>query len=78
MKVCHMESKMQEQIEGGLARMEELEKQYDLFSDWYLSSIPDCDETLIDRKYLDDRYFLQSPVEVVSAMWLGWRMALGL
>lgn len=73
----YMESKMQEQIEHGLAKMEELERQYDYFSQWYLG-IPDADETLISKAYLDDRYELNSPVDIVSAMWLGWRSAHGL
>lgn len=73
--MCYMESKMQEQIEHGLARMEELERQYDYFCEWYLSTFVDGDETLISKTHLDERFYLNSPVQEVNAMWLGWRSA---
>lgn len=73
--MCYMESKMQEQIEHGQALMEELERQYDYFCEWYLATFVDGDETLISKTYLDERFQLNSPVSEVSAMWLGWRSA---
>jgi len=73
----YMESKMQDQMEAGFKHQEELERQYDYFCQWYLG-IEDADETLIGRVYLDERYELNSPVDIVSAMWLGWRSAHGI
>lgn len=73
----YMESRMQDQMEAGFAHENELQKQFDLFCQWYLS-IPDVDETLVDKKYLDERFELNSPVDIVSAMWLGWRSANGI
>jgi hypothetical protein len=73
----YMESRMQDQMEAGFKRQEELERQYDYFCEWYFN-IPDSDESLVNKCYLDERYELNSPVEIVSAMWLGWRSAHGL
>ena len=73
----YMESRMQDQIEAGFAHEAELQEQFDLFSEWY-QSIPDADETLVDRKYLNARYDLLSPVDIVSAMWQGWRASKGI
>ena len=75
--MCYMESKMQDQIESGIMRMEELERQYDYFCDWYLR-IPDADETLISKEYLDERFDLYSPADTVSNWWIGWRAAKGI
>lgn len=76
--MCYMEQKMQEQMKAGFALEKELGEQYERFCQWYLSTFPDGDETLIDIKYLDERYYLKSPVSDVSAAWLGWRSALGI
>ncbi|MCP3699291.1 MAG: hypothetical protein GY920_12145 [Aliivibrio sp.] len=70
----YMESRIQDQIEAGFEHENELQKQFSLFRDWYLS-IPDADETLVDWGLLDDRYNLLSPVDIVSAMWQGWKAA---
>jgi len=75
--MCYMESKMQDQIESGILRMEELERQYDYFCDWYLH-IPDADETLISKNYLNERFELNSPVDTVNCWWIGWRAAKGI
>ncbi len=75
--MCYMEGKVQEQIEAGFALEEELQKQFDLFRIWYLS-IPDADETLVDWGLLNAKYDLLSPVDIVSAMWLGWRASKGI
>lgn len=75
--MCYMESKMQEQIESGILRMEELERQYDYFCEWYLC-IPDADETLISKTYLNEKFQLNSPVDTVNCWWIGWRAAKGL
>lgn len=61
-----------------LNKKAELQRQYDLFCEWYLSAFPDGDETLVASKYLDGKFNLGSPVTEVSAMWLGWRNGLGL
>ncbi len=74
MDMCYMEGKVQEQIEAGFALEEELQKQFDLFRNWYLS-IPDADETLVDWGLLDSKYNLSSSVDIVSAMWQGWKAA---
>ena len=73
----YMESKMQDQFEAGILRQEALDSEYEKFSNWFLS-IPDADDTLISREYLDDRFYLSSPVVEVSAMWTAWRAAVGL
>jgi len=70
--MSYMEQQMQQQIEAGQAKHDELEYQFGRFCDWF-KSIPDADETLVSREYLDDRYNLSSPVVEVSAMWIGWK-----
>ena len=75
--MCYMESKMQEQIEHGILLMDELGKEFELFSEWFLT-LPDVDETLIDIKYLNERFQLHSPSDTASTLWVGWRASKGL
>ena len=72
-----MEQQMQQQIEAGQAKHDELEYQFDEFCNWF-KRLPDADETLVSREYLDDQYNLASPVVEVSAMWIGWRAAINI
>ena len=74
----YMESKMDEYIESGIRKQEELEKEFDRFSDWFVNLIGDIDETLVERKYLDERFNLNSPSVEAQAMWLGWKASKGL
>lgn len=70
----NMESKMQQQIESGEARADELFKEMDLFGEWAVSAIPDFDETLLKSK-VNAFCFLNETVEL---MWIGWKAKCGL
>ena len=65
----HMESKMQQEMESGEARADELFKQMDLFGEWIVNAIPDFDETLLKNK-VNVFHFENETVELI---WTGWR-----
>jgi len=48
--MCYMESKIQEMYEHGDAMEKHLSELMMKFEDWFLS-IPDVDETLIEKKF---------------------------
>ena len=73
----YMEIRARDQIDASLNHETALQEQFDSFCAWYLT-IPDVDESLVDRKFLSASYDLISPVPIVSAMWQGWRAANGI
>lgn len=73
----YMEAKMQEVYDAADQRLNAIESEFEEFRDWFLS-IPDVDETLVDRSNLNNKRHLVSGCDVADAMWLGWRKAKGL
>lgn len=70
----YMESKMQDYMEAGMIRMEELSEQRERFEQFYLS-LPDLDETLL--KDVDEGAGLSYTNETVQFMWACFKAGAG-
>lgn len=68
----YMEQQMQQQIEAGMDREKRLGFEFTEFTQWFIG-LQDVDDTLVDRKYLDARYDLNSPSDTANALLAGWR-----
>lgn len=69
----YMEQQMQQHIEAGEERANEIFKQMERFEEFYLS-IPDVDETLVEQK---DGFFCYKNIDV-QWMWQIFRNGAGI